>query len=72
GVIFYLDEKSIIKYDNAKTNMEYLQVVRSKEKLYSPMKRVIEKFEYLWYGKQTGTEDDYKDCLDFYYQVKDE
>lgn len=72
SLLLYLDENGIIKYDNAKTNMEYLQNVKSTEELYSPMKKVITVFEYLWYGKHSGTSSDYDLCLELYNKVTNE
>lgn len=72
ALIFNLDENGVIKYDNAKTNLEYLQVVRSNTDLYTPLKQVVNKFEYLWYGKHAGTQDDYEMCIDFYKKVANE
>lgn len=69
AVIFFLDEKEVIKYDKAKTNFEYLQTVRSQEALYENLKPIVKTFEYLWYGEHNGTEKDYEACLAHYKQV---
>lgn len=72
SLIFTLDEKGIIKYDNAKTNLEYLQTVKNKAELYAPLKQVVNIFEYLWYGKHKGSEEDYNSCIGFYDKVVNE
>ena len=72
ALIFNLDENGVIKYDNAKTNLEYLQVVKTNTELYTPLKQVVTVFEYLWYGKHAGTSSDYEMCIDFYKKVANE
>lgn len=72
SIIFYLDEKGVIKYDNAKTNIEYLQTVRSKKELYNSLKDVVDVFEYTWYGKNPGTEEDYDKCVAQMKNISDE
>lgn len=72
SLIFYLDERKVIKYDEAKTNLEYLQTVKPKKELYNPLKQIINIFELLWYGKQAGTDKQYTECLDQYEKVVDE
>ncbi len=69
SLILYLDEKSIIKYDKAKTNLEYLQTVRGKEDIYNPLKLIVTVFEELWYGKHNGSVQDYDQCLMNYKKV---
>ena len=72
SIIFYLDEKELIKYDNAKTNMEYLQLVRSKAELYTPLKEIVNIFEFVWYGEQPGSKEEYDTCIEYYDRVVNE
>jgi hypothetical protein len=72
STILYLDEREIIKYDKAKTNLEYLQTVKRDVTIYEPLKKTINIFEYLWYGKHNGTAQDYNTCLEQFKKVVNE
>ncbi|NDJ60709.1 MAG: DUF4129 domain-containing protein [Chloroflexi bacterium] len=48
--LLLLDERNIIHYDPAQTNTEHLRQLRDQPQLYDLLRRIVETFDYVWYG----------------------
>jgi len=58
--LLVLDERGLLRYDRSRTNREYLRSLASKPELESPLHRVIDVFDRVWYGFENVDEQTYR------------
>jgi hypothetical protein len=52
SALLVLDERSLLHYDRAKTNREYLRSLRDRPDLAQQLRGIVEVFDRVWYGYQ--------------------
>ncbi len=65
-----LDKRAIVPLNPAWTNREYLAAVRAQTRLYPPLRDLTERFDVLWYGQQSGSQEDYERFLARYQEAR--
>ncbi|WP_218081083.1 DUF4129 domain-containing protein [Anthocerotibacter panamensis] len=61
-LLLWLDQQQQVRYQPTRTNFEYLQDLEPYAHLSAPLTRLIQTYERLWYGNQTGTVQDVRQC----------
>ncbi|MBX7223632.1 MAG: DUF4129 domain-containing protein [Blastocatellia bacterium] len=63
ALLFEMDQREVIRIEPGLTNREYLNAVRRQTRLYPPMSDMTNRFDEVWYGQMTSSQDDYQQFL---------
>jgi len=69
AILCELGDRKIVSLAQHKTNRDYLNSVRERTQLYSPLRRLTTSFEIHWYGFQPPAENDWHEFLTGYKQI---
>lgn len=73
GILLRLDHAGAIQYDRARTNGDYLRILRGKGlgALYDAFRPLVFEFELRWYGNRATSLEDYQRCREAYDRIQD-
>jgi hypothetical protein len=69
ALLLRMDRIGAIHFDPARTNGEYLRILRNRPALYTLWKPLAHNFDARWYGSMPITTADYEHCLSAYEQI---
>lgn len=63
-LLLTLDRAGVVRFDKARTNGEYLRILRSRPAILHLFRPIASEFDARWYGGHSVEESDFARCLD--------
>jgi len=64
SALLFLEEHGYLSYNRSLTNQEYVRSIAHLPHLATPLQRIVNVFDRVWYGFQIPSEKEYRDYLD--------
>lgn len=66
SLLYELADRQILELEDSATNHEYLAKVAGHLPVFTPMRYLTDRFDFVWYGMFPSSEEDFSSCLDRY------
>ncbi len=61
-----LEERGKLRLGRSKTNRDYMDAVRSEQRIFPTFSSMTNAFEHVWYGQERATEDEFREFVTLY------
>jgi len=63
------EQRGKLRLGRAKTNRDYLDAMRSEQRIYPTFSVMTNAFEHVWYGQERATEDEFREFVALYQEM---
>ncbi|MGE0130630.1 MAG: DUF4129 domain-containing protein [Blastocatellales bacterium] len=64
-----LEQRGKLRLSRSKTNRDYLDAMRSEQRMYPSFSVMTNAFEHVWYGQERATEEEFQDFVALYHET---
>ena len=63
------EQRGKLRLGRSKTNRDYLDAMRSEQRIYPTFSVMTNAFEHVWYGQERATEDEFREFVALYQEM---